>query len=297
MNIVSFFCFIGEMTMKKTFLCLALSACCVPPAFCQGYFTGSAAGEPGSNPFTDPAFQDYLQVTDGSLAPALYPKPSDLRDSPASAPAPSLKTMAMQPAAPAAPKPPQGYFYKVTFAGEAGPISSVVPAPGSGAPGVNLDYVYVRLQPREAEYMPLVRELSSSCGFRFAGEQVARAGKDSVVYVLGFVPSARLERVYSNPGVLKVALDKSPAGSAPKTRVEFTLKIPCLADCDSFIASFMSSMGRASGFSAEGLGAVPAQPGSKFSAYSVSGTIEADKVGELLASPFVAGVRFPDSGV
>jgi hypothetical protein len=290
------------------FLPLLLAAILSAPAFSQTPVSPSA-GDPlaGSGPFSDPAFQDMIETSDGYLNPAnkmpVRTDFSDFRDSPVSE-VPSLKHPARAAAKPAPVRPrpetapyPAGH-YKVTFAGEDGPVGSFVWPMGSGPGNYAREYVFLSVTPAEKDYSRLLPRLESQCGFRFVGEKTSYYGESHRTVLLGWAPADSLPRISSLKGVLGASIEKKMAGVPLKTRIRFTLKIPYQSRPNAFVPDFLKRLSGSSGFSAENWFRIPQQgAGSKFTVFNVTGTIPVDMVGELSRSPFVASVEFRDASL
>ena len=298
--------------MNKTLLLAVILAALRAAAGAQQ--PAASAGDPmaGTGPFANPEFQDMLETSDGYLTPANTLKvntdfsgPRDLRDSPVSVPAQSLKTPlpAVKPAAPAARETqaakaaPAGH-YKVTFAGESGPVGSYVWPMGEGPGRYAREYVFVSVRVEEKDYAPLLPRLESAAGFRFAGEKTYYSSNARRTALLGWVPAAGLKKLSKVKGVAGVAVEKRISGVPLKTRVSFTLKVPYQNSPASFVPDFIKRLSEEKGFSAENWFRRPQKTAdSKFSVFDVTGTIPVDTVSELSRSPFVAAVEFKDQSL
>lgn len=271
----------------------------------------SSAGDPlaGSGPFSDPAFQDMMETSDGYLNPAstmvVRTDFSDFRDSPVSA-VPTLKEPVPARAAARKPAPvlrtgqdaaayPSGH-YKVTFAGDSGPVGSFVWPVGSGPGKYAREYAFLSVTPAARDYSALLSRLESECGFHFAGEKTFYSRDSRRTVVLGWAPAANLPRISAMKGVLKAAVEKNSSGMPLKTRVRFTLKVPYQSKPNAFVPDFLKRLSEQNGFSAETWFRVPQAGGeSKFSVFDVTGSMPVDMVSGLSRSPFVASVEFHDS--
>lgn len=299
---------------KNLIICALLAAFTPAMAFSQETAVPASAGDPmaGSGPFSDPAFQDMMETSDGYLTSANTMKVktdfSDLRDAPVSA-VPTLKNPApakapaikdAQPKAAAAvdrPAYPAGQ-YKVTFAGEGGPVGSFVWPVGTGPGKYAREYVFVSVTPVEKDYSKLLSKLETECGFRFAGEKTFYSRDSRRTVVLGWAPAANVTRISAMKGVAKAAVEKSSAGVPLKTKVRFTLKVPYQNKPAAFVPDFLKRLSSESGFTAETWFRVPQAGGdSKFSVFDVTGSMPVDMVGDLSRSPFVASVEFHDASL
>jgi hypothetical protein len=299
------------MKMKKTLILALLLAAVLPALSFSQEAVPASAGDPmaGSGPFSDPAFQDMLETSDGYLTSANTMKVrtdfGDFRDAPVSAPAPTLKNPAPAKAAakpvlartePAAAYP--GGHYKVTFAGESGPVGSFVWPIGSGPGGYAREYVFMSVTPAGKDYSAMLSRLESECGFRFAGEKTFYNGDSRRTVVLGWAPAANITRISAVKGVLKAAVEKRSAGVPLKTRVRFTLKVPYQNKPSAFVPDFIKRISDENGFSTETWFRVQQSGGdSKFTVFDVTGSLPVDMVGELSRSPFVASVEFHDASL
>ncbi|HOI43683.1 MAG TPA: hypothetical protein PK523_12125 [Elusimicrobiales bacterium] len=284
--------------MNKVLIAMLLSAA---PAF---------AG--GPDVFTDPSFQNFNELAYGYKRPhRAPPPPSDLRD--AVGPSPAAGLSAMTPRAPSSPvngpageeaavqtpppDVPAGWphmLYRVRSALRRGPVASFVPFPGSGRWSGHRDLVYISFVPVAEDYAPLIKELASSAGFLYTGER--ELGYSPVatarVKVYGLLPASSLRSVYSHPAVARTGLERGRPSLPVRTPVAFTLKVPSGVKPDEFIASFSSAMAESAGFSlVSSSPSAWARPGrTSFTPYDLSGEVQADRVNDLIGSPFVTGV-------
>ena len=288
-------------------LALLLAAFLAAPAPAQDAPSG---GDPmaGTGPFSNPEFQDMLETSDGYLNAQNTMKVrtdfSDFRDSPISS-APSLKNPAPAAAKPApaaaqAAKPrqflPNGH-YKVTFAGDSGPVGSYVWPVGEGPRRYAREYVFLSVTPASRDYSALLTRLEKECGFRFAGEKTFYYGDTRRTVILGWAPSASLLKVIRLKGVRSAAVEKR--GAVPlKTKVRLTLKVPYQNSPNEFVPDFIRRISEQNGFTAEAWFRLPQrEKDSKFSVFDVSGSMPVDMIGDLSRSPFVAAVEFRDSSL
>lgn len=276
------------------------------PAYAGGG-AGPSAG--GAAVFTDPSFQNFNELAYGYKQPGReHLPPSDLRDAVASAP--SGLASATPPAAAAAPKPeavphaatlppdvPAGWphlVYRVRSALRRGPISAFVPQPGSSPDGAHKGLVYISFVPVPEDFGPLVKELADKSGFVYTGERALRYTPTSTaqVKVYGLVPSASLSSVYCHPAVARVGLEGGRPELPLKSAVAFTLRVPAGVNPGEFIGSFVAAMSERTGFAlAVSAPAGGGRPGhDTFTPYSLTGEIHADRVRELIVSPFVTAV-------
>lgn len=273
-------------------------------------FSALPAYAGGANVFTDPSFQNFTELAYGYKKPGrVHTAPSDLRDAVGSAPASSLAA-AVSPAAPAEaeapvlksgrtlpPDVPAGWphmIYRVRSALRRGPISAFVPVPGPGPVPVHKDLVFISFVPVPDDFGALVNELASVSGFIYTGERALRYNPSTTaqVKVYGLVPAASLASVYAHPAVARVGLEPGRPELPLKTNVAFTLRVPAGVNPGDFIESFVSSMSRRAGFALSvSIPAAGGRPGhDSFTPYSVSGEVHADRVNELIGSPFVTAV-------
>ncbi|OGR43810.1 MAG: hypothetical protein A2X35_08845 [Elusimicrobia bacterium GWA2_61_42] len=291
---------------KNLILAFSLAACCAAPAAAQEQLSVDARLIGGGS-FSDPAFQDFIETSYGYLNSKNTMKVrtdfSDFRDAPISA-VPTLKNPvpAAVKAAPAVPKKeepalPAGH-YKVTFAGESGPVGSFVWPLGDGSKKYAREYVFMSVTPAEKDYSKLLPRLETECGFRFAGEKTFYSRTYKRTVILGWAPAVNLVKIARLKGVLKAAVEKKSAGVPLKTKVRFTLKVPYQNRPNEFVPEFIKSLTEHGGFSAEAWFRLP-QKGvdSKFSVFGVTGSLPVDMIGELSRSPFVAAVEFHDASL
>ncbi len=296
--------------MKKNLtIALFLAVCCAVPALAEDTpdTARSAAKVTEANPFSDPEFQDMMETSDGYLNSKNTMKVrsdfSDFRDSPVSTPAPSLKhpTPAKVQAA-AAPKTvkaegpafPAGH-YKVTFAGDAGPVGSFVWPIGEGPKNYAREYVFLSVQLEEKDYSKILPRLEADAGFRFVGEKTYYSRNSQKTTILGWAPSANFSKIMKMKGVSGAAVEKKTAGMPLKTKVRFTLKVPYQNRPNAFVPDFIKQLTEQNGFAAENWFRLPQKSAdSKFSVFGVTGTIPVGMISELSRSPFVASVEFND---
>ncbi|HOW88798.1 MAG TPA: hypothetical protein PL037_00845, partial [Elusimicrobiales bacterium] len=198
-----------------------------------------------------------------------------------------------------APKPPPGRHYKVTFAGESGPISSYVGPLGSGAAsGFKIgDYTFVSILPRAADIPSVIKALAEE-GFRFSGEKTFFTPEGKKTLIMGWASYSRLDRITKNPLVLRTAVESKPSGSQFRARIRFTLRAPGGENSAVFVEDFVRNLGSSAGFSAENVSRVPAASGSsKFTAFEVTGSIPLEMIGSVSMSPFVAAVELQDQSL
>ncbi len=263
-------------------------------------------------PFLDPVFQDYIETSGGYLnsknTMQVRTDFSDFRDAPSALPVRTLKNpvpAAKLPLArPAAPAPaaetagvPPGH-YKVTFAGEGGPVGSFVWPLGSGPGKYAREYVFMTVTPDNPDYSALLSKLESETGFRFVGEKIFYSGNSRTLVILGWVPAANRVKVAGLSGVARVVVGRQGTGVPLKTKVRFTLKVPYQNRPAVFVPGFLRRLADQSGFSAETLFRLPQNSrDSKFSVFDVTGTLPVDMIGELSRSPFVGSIEFRDSSL
>lgn len=260
----------------------------------------------GGGPFSDPAFQDFIETKDGYLNSANtmkvrsdFGRPADLRDAPISAPTLRTAVPAAVAAAPAVrkelPKLPSGH-YKVTFAGEAGPMASFVWPLGDGSRKYAREYVFMSVTPVGKDYSKLLPRLESECGFRFAGEKTFYSRNHKRTVVLGWAPAANQLKISKLKGVRSAAVEKRGAGIPLRAKVRFTLKVPYQNRPNEFVPDFLRRLSDAGGFSTEAWFRLPQKPSdSKFSVFDVTGTMPLEAVADLARSPFVAAVEFNEA--
>ena len=264
----------------------------------------------GNGTFLDPVLQDYMETADGYLNSKNTMKIrtdfSDFRDSPVSSPVPSLKNPVPAKIPPAAaakirkadlPVLPPGH-YKVTFAGESGPVGSFVWPLGTGVKRFAREYVFISVTPAQKDRSALLSRLEAGAGFRFAGEKSFYSMESKRTVLLGWVPSENVARVSRIAGVSRVSVEKKDSGVPLKTRVRFTLKVPYQNRPNAFVPDFIKGLSEHSGFSAETWFRLPKKnPDSKFSVFEVAGTLPVDMISDLSRSPFVACVEFSDASL
>lgn len=297
---------------KNLKLTLFLTACLAMPALAEDI---SSNGDPmaGTGPFSNPEFQDVLETSDGYLnsqntmkVRTDFAAPGDLRDAPISA-VPTLKNPvpAAAKTAPALPKAeakaqprlPAGH-YKVTFAGEAGPVGSFVWPIGDGTRKYAREYVFMSVTPVDKDYTKLLPRLEKECAFRFAGEKTFYARNTKRTVVLGWAPAANLIKISRLKGVQKAAVEKRGAGVPLKTRVRLTLKVPFQNRPNEFVPDFLKRLSEENGFTAEAWFRLPQkEKDSKFSVFDVTGAMPVDMIADISRSPFVAAVEFNDASL
>jgi len=292
---------------KTAFLTFMLAAFLAPAAaLAENPISG---GDPmaGAGPFSDPEFQDMIETSDGYLAPGNTLKVrtdfSDFRDSPISAPVPTLKNPvpAAKPAASAAgmekaagPVLPAGH-YKVTFAGDSGPMGSYVWPLGEGPRKYAREYVFLSVSVTEKDYAAVLSRLETQTGFRFAGEKTYYSKNSKQTVLLGWAPAANIGKLSRIKGVSGAAVEKKSMGVPLKTKVRFTLKVPYQNRPAAFVPDFLKRLSDEKGFSAENWFRMPQKDAeSKFSVFDVTGTMPVETIAELSRSPFVASVEFND---
>ena len=273
----------------------------------------AAAHDPlagNGNPFSDPVFQDYVETADGYLNAANTPRlRGDFRDALSSPELPTLKNPAagLKPASPVLPKlnadkpEPAGAplnHFKVTFAGEAGPLGSHV-WPLDSTPGKYArEYVFLCITPSEPGYDQLLSRLEVEAGFRFIGEKTAFLGKSKKTSILGWAPYSSLTRILKIKGVAKATVEKKNSGMPLKTAVRITLKVPFQNKPGAFVPAFVKTLTKNNNFDAETWFRLPKKSSdSRFSVYDITGTLPVDMVGEVSRSPFVASIEFKDSSL
>lgn len=292
--------------MKKILFSSLLLAAFSAPAFAQSELS---AGDPlaGTGPFSDPAFQDMLETSeDGYLnsrntmvVRSDFGVRPEMRDAVISPPRVSLKTPppAVSPEErPGLPELPQGH-YKVTFAGESGPVGSYVRPMDSSFSRYAREYVMLGVSVRGTSYDALLPRLEQA-GFRFAGEKNSYSDKKKRTVILGWAPYSAMAGIARLEGVAGVAIEKKNAAVPMKARVRFTLKVPFQNKPNAFVPGFIKRLEKEGGFTAESWFRLPRKASdSKFSVFDVTGTMPVDMIGELSRSPFVASVEFNDSSL
>lgn len=295
--------------MKKIIISTLLLAAFAAKAPAQSELS---AGDPlaGTGPFSDPAFQDMLETSDeGYLNPrntmivrSDFGVRNDLRDAVISPPRVSLKTPPEElervppEERPGLPELPQGH-YKVTFAGESGPVGSYVRPINSGTRRYAREYVLLGVSIKGSSYDRLLPTLERE-GFRFAGEKNSYRNKTRKTVILGWAPRSSMTRIARVEGVRGVVVEKKSSGMPMKARVRFTLKVPFQNKPNAFVPGFIKRLEDEEGFTAETWFRLPrGSSDSKFSVFDVTGTLPVDMIGELSRSPFVASVEFNDSSL
>ena len=294
--------------MKKNLILILFLAA---PAFAG---SGTSSGDPlaGASGVWDPVFQDCIETSAGYLnskntmnVRSDTGEPRDFRDSVISAPAPLLRNpAAVKPPAAAAlpedraglPALPAGH-YKVTFAGENGPVGSFVWPLDSGSKKYAREYVLLGVDVGEGSYDKLLPRLEAA-GLRFAGEKISYGKKTKKTVILGWAPYANISKIAKISGVAGVAVEKKSIGMPLKTKVRFTLKVPYQNKPNVFVPEFIKRLTDKGGFDAENWFRLPQKNAeSKFSVFNVTGTLPVDMIGELSRSPFVASVEFNDASL
>lgn len=294
--------------MNKTLLLALLVAACAARADAQATFS---EGDPlaGTGPFSDPAFQDCLETSENGYLNSKNTMQvrsdfRDFRDALVSAPAPSLKTPPPASAAPRVlpedrpglPSLPEGH-YKVTFAGESGPVGSYVWPLSDGSKRYARQYVLLGVSVKSGPYDKLLPGLEAA-GFKFAGEKTAYSSRNKKTVILGWAPLSAMTRLSKIGGVEGVAVEKRGAGVPMKARVRFTLKVPYQNRPNAFVPAFIKRLSEEGGFTAESWFRLPQKTAdSKFSVFDVTGVLPVDMIGPLSRSPFVAGVEFNDAAL
>lgn len=266
---------------------------------------------PDTNPYLDPAFQDYAETAYGYRNPKNAPKyVNDFRDALTSPETVTFKTARPpatgglrtsvhpekapgQPGTLARSEKVPGQYYQVTFANEPGPLSAYVNPPGPEAlSGFKAeDYVFVSVLPRTEDHADALRSLSGT-GFKFAGEKAALAGGEKNSLLLGWVPYSNLESVYKHPQVRRVAIETRAAAIPFRARVRFTLRAPGGQLAGVFVSGFIRQLSAGAGFASENVTRLPQNAGNaKFTAFDVTGSLPVDRVGGIARSPFVAAVE------
>lgn len=293
--------------MKKQLISLLLLTALAAAASAQRELS---AGDPlaGSGPFSDPAFEDCIETSEHGYLNAkntmlVRTDFRDFRDSVISKPAISLKTAPVASAARLRPvnrkdlpQFPEGH-YKVTFAGESGPVGSYVRPLDSASGKYARQYVMLGVSISGASYDKLLPKLEAA-GLRFAGEKIFYSFKNKKTVILGWAPYTSMARISRIPGVAGVSVEKRTTGIPMKARVRFTLKVPFQNRPNAFVPKFIKRLSDEGGFSSESWFRLPQETAeSKFSVFDVTGTIPVDMIGELSRSPFVASVEFNDSSL
>lgn len=292
-------------------LILLLAVCPAAPASAENI---SSSGDPlaGASGIWDPVFQDCIETSAGYLNSKntmnVRSNPGEtreFRDSVISAPATILKTPVpvKTPAAAAPPEDRTGLpalpagHYKVTFAGENGPVGSFVWPLDSGSKKYAREYVLLGVDVGEGAYDKLLPRLEAA-GLRFAGEKISYGKKTKKTVILGWAPYANISRIAKISGVAGVAVEKKSIGMPLKTKVRFTLKVPYQNKPNLFVPEFIKRLTDKGGFDAENWFRLPQKSAeSKFSVFNVTGTLPVDMIGELSRSPFVASVEFNDASL
>lgn len=293
--------------MKKT-LILAIALAASAAAVSAQDFLPVDPRIVGGGPFSDPAFQDFIETSQGYLTSANtmkvrsdFGRPADLRDAPISAPTLKTAVPAAVAAAPAVkkelPKLPTGH-YKVTFAGEAGPMASFVWPMGEGGRKYAREYVFMSVTPVGKDYSRLLPRLEAECGFRFAGEKTFYSRNYKRTVVLGWAPAANQLKIAAMKGVRSAAVEKRGAGMPLRAKVRFTLKVPYQNRPNEFVPDFLQRLTDGGGFTAETWFRLPQKAAeSKFSVFDVTGTMPVEAIADLARSPFVAAVEFNDAAL
>gem|GEM_PF-1211786 len=275
-----------------------------------------------TNAFLDPAFHDFAEMSYGYLNPEYAPRErsEDRRDSLAGMPASGLAALraaspsvsglsgSMSLVAGGSVRPPEdradgkpapGQYYKVTFANEAGPLSSFVARPDSAVmAGFGAgDFVFVSVLPGTGDHPAVIRSLAKT-GFKFSGERTQFSGSARKKYLTGWVPYAALPGVYKNPLVRRVAIEDPASGEPFRASIRFTLRAPGGKNSGLFVSDFITRLGESAGFVPETISPLPENAGNaKFMAFDITGTLPVDKIKPLSLSPFVASMEFRDGPV
>ena len=302
--------------MKKNLtIAFLLAAACALPAAAEDR-PGSGARPAGGGEFLDPAFQDLVETGDGYLNSKNTAQlrdfgqaaPGDLRDAPVSArfSAPKPPPAALKAAAPAArriapedrpglPSLPAGH-YKVTFAGESGPVGSYVGPLGSGGHYAR-EYALLGVEVKGGSYDKLLPRLEAA-GLRFAGEKNTYTAKTKKTVILGWAPYSAMLKIAGLPGVAAVGVEKRSSGVPLKARVCFTLKVPFQNKPNAFVPEFIKRLEQSEGFDTEKWFRLPQKTAdSRFSVFEVAGVLPVAAIGDLSRSPFVASVELNDSSL
>lgn len=299
--------------MKKNLMGIVFYLLAAPlPAFAADLVSAEEqpvadAGFTSASGFLDPAFQDFVETADGYLnSKNIINVRSDFRDSVISAPVPTLKNpepakIQVQ-AARALPEERAGLpalagNYKVTFAGDSGPVGSFVWPLESGSRKYAREYVLLGVSVSDSAYDKLLVKLEAA-GLRFAGEKISYAKKTKKTVILGWAPYVNIARIAKIRGVTGVAVEKKSIGVPLKTKVRFTLKVPYQNKPNAFVPEFIKRLTDEGGFDAEAWFRLPQKDAeSKFSVFDVTGTLPVDMISELSRSPFVASVEFNDASL
>ncbi|HNW44442.1 MAG TPA: hypothetical protein PKI19_08050, partial [Elusimicrobiales bacterium] len=266
-------------------LAAAASAADLPPGVPPPSAPGNAAvRDPlagDGNPFSDPVFQDFVETSDGYLNAKNAPKKEgDLRDALA---APRLPTL-RNPVPAALPSIVKGErlepagaplnYYKVTFAGETGPMGSHV-WPLDSTPGrYAREYVFLNITPVTPDYDQLLFSLEKETGFRFAGEKTSFSRNAKKTVILGWAPYYSLPKIMKVKGVAAASVERKSAGMPLKTKVRITLKVPFQNKPNAFVPEFIRTLGKNNNFDAEAWFRLPSKSAdSKFSVFNVTGTL------------------------
>ncbi|MDD2806564.1 MAG: hypothetical protein PHV33_13515 [Elusimicrobiales bacterium] len=298
----------------KNYLLLSLLLAAAPalPASAEEQL-GVDARLVGGGYFSDPAFQDFVETGDGYLNSKntqllrsdFKALPQGLRDAPISAAPLSLKTPPppVRPAAakvlpedrPGLPQLPAGH-YKVTFAGDSGPVGSYVSPLGSGSRYAR-EYALLGVEIKGDAYDQLLPKLEAA-GLRFAGEKNTYSSKAKKTVILGWAPYSAIAKISKIAGVAGVGVEKKSSGVPMKARVRFTLKVPYQNRPNAFVPEFIKRLEQNEGFDSEKWFRLPQKTAdSRFSVFEVDGVLPVAAIGELSRSPFVASVEFNDSSL
>lgn len=299
--------------MKKYLALTILLAAAALPAAAEEKL-GVDARIIGGGYFSDPAFQDFVETGDGYLnskntanlrSDFKAAAPSDLRDAPVS-PAPvTLKTPPPPAQAAARPLPedrpalpalPRGH-YKVTFAGDSGPVGSYVGPLDSGAKKFAREYALLGVEIKGDSYDALLPKLEAA-GLRFAGEKNTYSDKKKRTVILGWAPYSAIPKLSKVAGVVGVGVEKKSSGVPMKAKVRFTLKVPYQNRPNAFVPEFLKQLSSEEGFEVANWFRLPQKDAeSRFSVFDVTGTLPVAAIGDLSRSPFVASVEFNDSSL
>jgi len=296
--------------MKKNLIIAILLTACAANLSAEGVYS---AGDPlaGAGPYADPVFQDFIETADGYLNSKNtlairtdFRETGDFRDSVFSSSAPTLKNPAPAEKKSADPRVrpedrsglpmlPNGH-YKVTFAGDSGPVGSFVWPLDSGSRKYAREYVLLGISVGEGPYDKVLARLEAA-GLRFAGEKISYSVKTKKTVILGWAPYSGISKISKISGVGGVVVEKKRIGVPLKAKVRFTLKVPYQNRPNAFVPEFVKRLTDEGGFDAEAWFRMPQKNNdSKFSVFNVTGTLPMDMIGELSRSPFVASVEFND---
>ena len=288
--------------MKKNLIFAILSLACAAVPVSAAEQPDAGFGPAAVGGFSDPALQDFMETSGGYLNSKntmnVRSDFRDFRDSVVSTPAPTLKNPV--PAARALPEDRAGLpalpaaHYKVTFAGDSGPVGSFVWPLDSGDKKYAREYVLLGVAVGEGSYDQLLLKLEAA-GLRFAGEKISYAEKTRKTAILGWAPYENVTKITKISGVAGVTIEKKSKGAPFKARIRFTLKVPYQNKPNVFVPEFIKRLADDGGFDSEAWVRQPQKNGdSRFSVFEVTGTLPVGMIGELSRSPFVASVEFSD---